>query len=1138
MANINAPIGGNILGTLISAAYTAKSHKYIIPASDLNNLYTNDFVKFATGSNSDGIPYITKANAGDKLLGTAMDIRNIITNEQYTYRKAGEERLVHVIDDPYIEIEIQANGILSTNDIGKFADIIVSNGDINIGISHTQLDISTLNTISGQLKILSILETTNNTLGLYAKVRCIIADHALKDLGENIFDRDPVTGDITTSHPGDNLIIDGKLTVGGLIDPTGVVVTPQVTPPSLDNGTYYYNSTLKAFQFRADGKWLNLPQPYPVINISSDFPIPADVYLGETFRIGTNVTDNDPSRTNTGQSFIAGEEIFWNGTNWTVYGDTSLWADNLTDLYPVSSGRNINLLTGGLKDNNVTTAVKLGDTLNTSFNTTNKTIIGSLNEAYQWDRVDLGAGDWWLKPHTATDGLLVGSVAGDAFGFKGTFLEVGNAVNNTGITVRTSGLTDFDYLGGVSTSNTYVLKLENMSNAASMAGTENGIYFTQYYYDAVTPLGRDEGYLGFGTEGNWTSTASTQDGYFIVRVPQNGVLVDGIKVNSDQTVTLKNNINIYAYTGATLNNTVTLGYNSSGHQIGQLIVNSTDTWAYLDVDIYSASTSAYLYIGRNNSAVTGRYLYNYHLQRNIQTGTIASYVNVLETWNEIASGADLTGTMSTIEMDQRIPGGSISALGRFGYVCEGTWQGSAGTRSSGFAVYVKSADVIGLGMYLQHDKSINFYGTTTISDGTNSIILYATGVQGNLFTTAVSTANTTGLYLIQQAHDASMIATENGIYFEQKYHGGSASPMREGYIGFGTETNWTGTSSTQNSYFIGRAVYQGNFVDVLKISSAAIPQFPGLTTSGGIMQTTSTGVVSSSNTVSAATTFSANTTFSSNIYGASSTAIWLGDSSVDGSWWCGRQGTDIVWGRKESGLNINKMLLRDTGVLTTLGHGFFHASAPTDPNPSYAYFYLDSLADVLIYKVNHSGSAVTAFQLNATGVPTFPGLNVAGGIIQSDSNGTLSSSTTLSNGTIATTQSANDNSTKLATTAYIDGKTSFAAGLSLSGDLAVGSANHVYYGASGTDGTWETVRSSNDLIFARRESSAYVTKLTIASTGVVTALGSLIVPLASRLIIGPDAVDGSFSFVVSGGHVYAQKYGSGTWGGAGQFLIL
>lgn len=47
-------------------------------------------------------------------------------------------------------------------------------------------------------------------------------------------------------------------------------------------------------------------------------------------------------------------------------------------------------------------------------------------------------------------------------------------------------------------------------------------------------------------------------------------------------------------------------------------------------------------------------------------------------------------------------------------------------------------------------------------------------------------------------------------------------------------------------------------------------------------------------------------------------------------------------------------------------------------------------------------------------------LNVVDGIVQTDADGLLRSSVTLPNGTLATTQSQRDNSTKLATTEYVD----------------------------------------------------------------------------------------------------------------------
>jgi hypothetical protein len=48
------------------------------------------------------------------------------------------------------------------------------------------------------------------------------------------------------------------------------------------------------------------------------------------------------------------------------------------------------------------------------------------------------------------------------------------------------------------------------------------------------------------------------------------------------------------------------------------------------------------------------------------------------------------------------------------------------------------------------------------------------------------------------------------------------------------------------------------------------------------------------------------------------------------------------------------------------------------------------------------------------------------------------------------------------------------------GDIAITSGAAVYFGATGTDGSYRTVRSGNDLITQRRESGNWVTKFTVS----------------------------------------------------------
>jgi len=61
------------------------------------------------------------------------------------------------------------------------------------------------------------------------------------------------------------------------------------------------------------------------ITVAADFPTSALVQNGWVYRILANVTDNNPAKTNTGQSFLNKDEIAWNGTNWTVLGNESAY---------------------------------------------------------------------------------------------------------------------------------------------------------------------------------------------------------------------------------------------------------------------------------------------------------------------------------------------------------------------------------------------------------------------------------------------------------------------------------------------------------------------------------------------------------------------------------------------------------------------------------------------------------------------------------------------------------------------------------------------------------------------------------------------------------------------------------------------
>jgi len=122
-----------------------------------------------------------------------------------------------------------------------------------------------------------------------------------------------------------------------------------------------------------------------VLRVPADFPTVAEadagtniMYLGGT---DPSVTDNDPTKTNTGQDLFFKKRYVWDSSAVRYYevGGDDIWSEDGTDAKLVTP-QNIDLQSKGLKDNNVITPIKIGDALNTSLNTTNKTFAGGINE--------------------------------------------------------------------------------------------------------------------------------------------------------------------------------------------------------------------------------------------------------------------------------------------------------------------------------------------------------------------------------------------------------------------------------------------------------------------------------------------------------------------------------------------------------------------------------------------------------------------------------------------------------------------------------------------------------------------------------------------------------------------------------------
>jgi hypothetical protein len=118
------------------------------------------------------------------------------------------------------------------------------------------------------------------------------------------------------------------------------------------------------------------------ITVATTFPLIADVENGWFYRVTADVTDNaGATYTNTSQSFLAGQEIAWNGTNWTIVGDALVGPFQYKGTIANAAGfpPPVATLTTGVKDGHVyrcTAAVIDNDATKT--NTSQEFLLGDI----------------------------------------------------------------------------------------------------------------------------------------------------------------------------------------------------------------------------------------------------------------------------------------------------------------------------------------------------------------------------------------------------------------------------------------------------------------------------------------------------------------------------------------------------------------------------------------------------------------------------------------------------------------------------------------------------------------------------------------------------------------------------------------
>ena len=190
MANANTPRGLSPVGTITGAPYNEQGRLYAI-ANDASNTYAiGDVVKVAGSSDTNGVPYVTKAATTDTPVGVIVGIRvsdpsvslvgtTLALNTIYLPLNSGL-RYVFVVDDPSVIFQVtgDATGVAAA-DVFKNAGLTITANQTTLAqsapLSNTVLAASSFLAIGSSgslalpLQIIGLAQAVNNAPGAYAQ---------------------------------------------------------------------------------------------------------------------------------------------------------------------------------------------------------------------------------------------------------------------------------------------------------------------------------------------------------------------------------------------------------------------------------------------------------------------------------------------------------------------------------------------------------------------------------------------------------------------------------------------------------------------------------------------------------------------------------------------------------------------------------------------------------------------------------------------------------------------------------------------------------------------------------------------------------------------------------------------------------
>lgn len=185
MANVDSAFGLIPVCDFGGAPYSGQANRYFIPATDGTATFVGDAVKLAGSADSDGVPTIAQAAAGDTICGVVVAFDPVEGagadgRDSTIHRAASTARYAWVADDPGLLFLVQEDsdgGALAAADVGNNADLIVGTGSATTGRSAMEIDSSTKATTTAQVRVVRLWNAPDNEIGTNARWLVRIVEH-------------------------------------------------------------------------------------------------------------------------------------------------------------------------------------------------------------------------------------------------------------------------------------------------------------------------------------------------------------------------------------------------------------------------------------------------------------------------------------------------------------------------------------------------------------------------------------------------------------------------------------------------------------------------------------------------------------------------------------------------------------------------------------------------------------------------------------------------------------------------------------------------------------------------------------------------------------------------------------------------